>query len=174
MNRADQVRQALIWEAAAKRAYARAAQWKARLAADARAEFEEQGTAPTWRLPDLASVWLPVSHETVHVADPEAFAKWVQATHPGEVETVVQVRPAFQTATVQAARVDGEQVLDAEGTVIPGLAVKAGGEPLALQMRATDGAKPVLAEAAETVLANVAAALHLPPVPDEDGADDAA
>jgi hypothetical protein len=170
------VRQALIWEAAAKKAYARAARWREQLDADARAELAEQGTAPTWRLPDLAMVTLPVSKETVVVADLDRLAKWVQSTHPTEVETVVQVRPAFVTRLLAVARVDGELAVDGEGTVIPGLSVRPGGVPQTLRFTPTPEARLVLGEAAERVLDLVAVSLHLPapPLPPEGQVPDAA
>lgn len=166
MNRADAVKQAMIWDAAAKKAYARAARWREALDADARAELAEQGTAPTWRLPELGQVTLPVSHEAVIVTDREELAKWVQVNRPAEVETVIKVRPAFEAHLLQAGRIDGEQVIDAEGTVIPGLGVRPGGVPGTLTFRPSSAAKEALGQAAEAVLDAVSAALHLPAPPE--------
>lgn len=167
MNRAETVRQALIWEAAARKAYARAAVWRGQLDADARAELAEQGTAPTWRLPQLATVTLPVSQESIVVSDAEALTKWVQANHPDEVETVTRVRPAFEQRLLAEAEPDGDVVTDGEGTVVPGLSVRPGGVPQSLRFVPTRDAKQVLGEAAEQVLARVAEALSLAPVPEQ-------
>lgn len=174
MNRAEKVRQALIWEAAAKKAYARAARWRDQLTAEARTELAEQGSAPTWRFPEIGTALLPVTQQAVVVVDPDAFLKYVQGNRPDGVETIVRVRPSFQTRLLTQVEADADgNVLDDEGTVVPGLAVRQGGQPMTLRLSPTREASQVLGEAADQVLALVAASLHLPAPPEPDEVPDA-
>jgi hypothetical protein len=160
VNRAEVIRQILLWERVAEQATARAAAFRAQLQADANAEFAEQGTAPTWRLPEIAQVVLPVSRTAAVVRDHEALAKWVHLRNPGEVE--LRVRLAFVKALRDGARIEGEAVVDRDGTVIPGMSVAPGGTPRAISVTPEGPAREVAAEAAERVLDMVAASLHLP------------
>lgn len=168
MNRKEKIRQALIWDAAGRRAYARAARWREQLATEARAELAEQETAPTWRHADLATVTLPVSQEAAYVADPQKWLEWVKANHPDKVQTVEQVVPKFQAEVLQSYLIDSESgvVHDGEGTVVSGLGVRTGGLPLTLTFTPARAAKQALGEAADKVLDMVAASLHLPPPPE--------
>jgi hypothetical protein len=167
MNRAEVIRQVFLWDRVAEQAVAQAAVFRAMLQAEAVAEFKEQGTAPTWRLQDIAAVVLPISRTAPVVADHEALAKWVSLTRPSEVE--LRVRPAYVKALRDGARIAGDAVIDREGTVIPGMAVRDGGVPGSVTLTAEAAAKQVAAEAAERVLDMVAVALHLPapPLPPE-------
>lgn len=164
MNRAEVIRQVFLWEQAGEAALRRAAQFRAMLQADAEAEYREQGTAPTWRLPDIAQVSLSISKAAPTVTDEEALAKWLSLTRPSEVE--LRPRPAFVTALKKAARVDGDVVVDRDGTVIPGMGVRQGGVAGSVRLVAEPEAKQVAADAAEQVLSLVAASLHLPAAPD--------
>lgn len=149
MNRQDLIRRVMLQEAMAAELAKRARADRDLLAADARAEFEKHGTAPTWRLPDLATVTLPVSKDTITVRDGAEFTAWVQRVRPEEI--VPTVNPAFQMALMASLRIDGGRVIDADGTEIPGLAVRVGGQPKSLSLRAAPDAQAVLADAA-TVL----------------------
>lgn len=160
MNRADVIRQILLWERVAEQATARAAVFRQQLQADAAAEFDEQGTAPSWRLPDVAQVVLPVSRTAPVVADHEALAKWVSLVRPAEVE--LRVRPAYVKALRDAARVEGDVVIDKDGTVIPGMEVRPGGNPGSVTLTPESAGKEAAVEAAGRVLDLVAVSLHLP------------
>lgn len=164
MNRADVIRQVFLWDQVAAQAKARAAQFRAMLQADANAEFEEQGTAPTWRLPDIAQVVLPVSKTSAVVRDEEALAKWVNLHRPDEVS--LRVRPSYVEALRKGARIDGDVVFDRDGTVIPGMGVSKGGIPKSVSLTPEADAKAVAAEAADRVLDGVAEALSLPALPE--------
>lgn len=171
MNRADLVRSALVWEQVAAEARRRAGEAREQLAADARAELSEQGTAPTWRMPDLATVTLPVSKESVTLADIDALTKWAAERYPSEVEMVAQIRPAWIAAIPQWTTVEGDVVCDAAtGEIVPGLAVRPGGQPGALTIRASTAAKAVLAAGVEDIVAAVAGALSEPHDERPDGA----
>lgn len=164
MNRAEVIRQIFLWDRVAAQAKARAGRFRAMLQAEANAEFEEQGTAPTWRLPEIASVVLPVTHTSAVVRDEKALAKWVSVRRPDEVE--MRVRSSYVEALRKGARIEGDVVMDKEGTVIPGMAVEPGGVPRSVTLTPEAGAKVVATEAADRVLDAVAASLDLPPVPE--------
>lgn len=164
MNRADVIRQVFLWDRVAEQAKQRAGAFRAMLQVDANAEYDEQGTAPTWRLPDIAKVVLPVSKATAVVRDEGALTKWVHLRNPDEVE--LRVRPSYVEALRAGARIDGDVVTDKDGTVIPGMAAVPGGKPKTVMLTPEADAKAVAAEAAEKVLSLVADALHLPDVPE--------
>lgn len=160
MNRADVVKGVLMWEAVARMATERAGELRAQLAADARAELAEQGTAPTWRLQDIATVSLPVSREAIAVTDPAALTEWVSRRHPEEI--VPSVRPAFAKVLLARLAHDGGTVLDpSTGEVVPGAGVRLGGEPGALRIKAAAGAEQVAGQLAERVLADLGRELGL-------------
>lgn len=160
-RRDDQVQQILLWEQVATRAKARADTVRADLAEAARTEYRDQGAAPSWRLPDLASVTLPLSKPTVQVADPAAWTAWVQANHPTEVETTV--RPGFLPALARSLAPDGEDaVLAGTGEVVPGLRMLPGGVPGALTIRPVAGARTAINGVVDGLLESIAAALAEP------------
>jgi len=163
VNRSELVRTAMIWDAVAGQAIARARVAREELADQAKAELAEQGTAVTWRLLELATVTLPVSHETIVVNDRDALLKWTKARHPDEVEHIEQVRAAFLIALPLRCHADADYVCDNEtGEVVPGLVLRAGGQPGTLSIRALPDAKRVLADVASNVLESIAAAMTEP------------
>jgi hypothetical protein len=162
-TRADLVRSILIWDRVAASAAKVAAELREQLARDARAEYAEQGTAPTWRLPDLATVTLPVSRQTVAVADQAALTAWMATRRPEQVQTVQQIRPAGLKALLgQICVVDGDLPTLDDGELVPGLTVRPGGQPRALTLRAAPEATAVLDAEADAVLGSIAAALGEP------------
>lgn len=171
------IRQTLLWEQVAAAARAKAAKFREELTADAQAEYAEQGTAPTWRLPDIGTVTLPVSRDTVYVADEHALIEWVHRNAPEEIETTYRVRPAYVTALLDSVHavdgLDGYVVADNEGTVIPGLAVREGGQPGSLSFRPSPDAKRVAAAGAERLVESLESAIGQPIVLAEapDGAE---
>jgi len=129
------------------------------LKADAAAEYAEQGTAPTWRLPGF-TVSTSIAHDAVVVVDEAEWIRWVKRDHPSEVETITRVRPAFRDAffaeLAEQGRMNPPHTTD--GEVVPGLEFYAGGEfrsvsvlPLASMKRAlytiareiADGTRPL-------------------------------
>ncbi len=158
MNRVETIR-AVVWlDQLAAKAKDEAGKLRADLVADARAEYEEQGTPPTWRPPDLATVAARVSHETAYVADEAAFAAWVQSRYPTEADTRVVVRQAWQELFLKSAATSGEVVVDtATGEVVPGLKVRPGGEFLGITISASPLAKQVMGALAEHGLRRLAA-----------------
>jgi hypothetical protein len=62
------------------------------------------------------------------VTDRDAFTKFVQAEHPGEVETVVQVRPAYESKLLGEITARGAAV-DEDGQAVPGVTFGYGSSP---------------------------------------------
>jgi len=161
------VTQAVVWlDAIAARAKAERDKLKEQLDADAFAEFREQGTAPTWRIPDVATVSASVSKQSVSVVDEAEFLRWVATRYPDGVEIVNRVRPSWAAAFLERhIEVSGEDVSDtATGEVVPGVKVRPGGRFLGVSIRASAEAKQVFGLAAGEGLKH-AAALAGPNVP---------
>lgn len=164
MNRFEMIRQTLMWEQVAAAARAKAAKFREELDAAARAEYAEQGTAPTWRLPDIGTVSLPVSKETIYVTDEAVLVEWAKRDWPGEVVTVEKIRPAFLRVLLETVAVAaGEVAVDAgSGEIIPGLAVRAGGTPQALSFRPSSAAKEVAAVGAQHLVESLEQSIGQP------------
>lgn len=165
MNRQELITRTLMLEQVAAEAKARAAALREQLTADARAELAEQGTAPTWRLPDIGTVTLPVSKETVYVRDEKALLEWCKAT-PGEnvVETIERVMPWYVADLLTLVRVvDGRVFVDDEEEV-PGLGVRPGGVPQSLSFRPSRDAQAVARAGAEKLVDDLERALDGPVV----------
>jgi len=161
MNRADVVRNVLIWEQVRDAANARAAEYRALLNADAVAEYEEQGTVPTWRMPDIATVSLPVSREKAAVNDENALLDWVKRRHPNQIET--RVRRGFLNVIDSTVLVDGGIVVDPEtGEAVPGMVVREGGIAGTLRILAADAVKPIVAQHAADMVAALDGAFNEP------------
>lgn len=151
MNRADHVTTIARLEALAAEATARAGKLRADLAVDAAAEWEEQGTAPTWRMPEIGTVSLPVSKTMPVVDSPTLLASWVGKHWPSEVEPAV--RPAFLSALKGRLVCDDDAVVDAQtGEIVPGMSVRAGGQPRGLTIKLAADAKAICADAAVAAL----------------------
>lgn len=162
MNRHDLITRTLMLESVAVEAKARAQKLRDLLAADARAEFEEQGTAPTWRIQDVGTVTLPVSSERVVVSDEAALTRFAKERFPDEVEVLERIRPAFLPVLVGLMDHDSDRVFDGEGTVVPGLTVRPGGAPQSLSFRPSRDAQAVARAAAEKLVGDVEEALGGP------------
>lgn len=160
-NRADVVRGVLLWEGVASAAKAKAATFRDQLTADARNEYSEQGTAPTWRLKDVGVVTLPLSNEAPYVADLEALTKWAKERHPDQVETIEQLRAAFVAALLARVEVDEGEVIDTTtGEIVPGIGVREGGLPKALSITPAKAARALIAVHAEDMIAALDGALN--------------
>lgn len=173
MSRADTVKAILALEAFATEANRVAAERRAQLTEEALKELEEQGTAPSWRLPDIARVVLPLSKQKIQVANSDELRTWVEARHPDEIETVstTRVRPSFVTALLGYLKAADDVVIDPEtGEIVPGLVVRKGGEPGSLTITAERNVKEVIASAAADMLGTAHAAL-LGPVIDAEPED---
>jgi hypothetical protein len=169
VNRQDLITRTLMLEQVAAEARARAAKLREELAADARAELAEQGTAPTWRIPDIGTVTLPVSKETVYVSDEQALLEWVKA-QPGDptdvIETVERLKPWYVHDLLTLVEGIAEDVViePDTGESIPGLRMRPGGVPGSLSFRPSRDAQAVARAAAEKLVGDIELALGGPVV----------
>jgi len=164
-SRADTVKAILVLEAFAEEAKRVAGEHRARLGEQAIAELEKQGTAPTWRLVDIARVTLPLSKQKIDVSDPDKLLTWVEARHPDEVEviTTTRVRREFVDALLAYLVVVDDTVMHPEtAEIVPGLKVRPGGIPGTLTITAEKGVKTVVAATAREMLGTAHAALVAP------------
>jgi hypothetical protein len=158
MNRSDLVAEIIQYEQLAQAARDRASNLRTQLAADATAEWQEHGSAPTWRM-DHGTVSLPITHDAIVVADPDRLVAWMAQHHPTEVETVRRVRESYlahiRSQWCRTADVDGQPVVvdprDPD-TPVPGLSWQPGGQPGALSIRADPAAKRFARDMAEARL----------------------
>jgi hypothetical protein len=149
MNRADIARGIAACEAMAK-------QLRAALIADAEAEYREQGTVPTWRLPGI-TVSGSTTNPTVVIADETAFLAWVAERYPTEVEqiTITRVRPAWQDRFLKQVIARGEPTCDEHGEIVPGLQWRAGGGFGGISLRVDADTKAAIRDHAEQIVAGV-------------------
>ncbi|GGY46577.1 hypothetical protein [Streptomyces omiyaensis] len=117
----------------------------------ARAELDLKSVRVT--LPDdtpVATLTLVDPRPVVVVADEESFTAWVADNHPGEVETLVRVRPGWQRQFLaRLSRLD--PVADPHtGEAIPGLGVLSPSEPRSFSLRPLPGGRERIARALRT------------------------
>lgn len=143
MNRADLSKAVLLYDQLAAAAKAKSAVFREQLDIEARAEYEAQGMAPTWRLPDVGTVTLPISQAQVYVNDAAALVEWVAARTPEQIEVQRVVRPSYLMRLLQSARAAEDVACDEHGEIIPGLGVRRAGTPQSLSIRPTTDAKAV-------------------------------
>lgn len=157
MNRTEIVRACIWLDQLAGHVKTERARLAAELAADARAEYEEQGTAPTWRIPDVATVSASVSHAAVYVADEESFTDWVAKRYPTEVETIQRIRSAWLADFLKRALGSVDVVADPDtGERVPGLGIRGGGQLSGISIRASAAAKEVFSIVARRGLERLA------------------
>jgi hypothetical protein len=159
MNRTDRAREIARREALGAAWAASAKTLRQELAAEAVAEFEEHGNGVTWTMRDLGRITLPLTEEAAYITDIGHLLKWAKERHPENVETVEQVRAAFQSWLIGNATVaeGGVAVHPETGEVIPGMGVREGGQPKSLSITIARDAKALLASYAER---EVAQSLH--------------
>lgn len=158
MNREQKTKAIVMLDALAGEAKRKSAAIRAELEDEARAEYDREGNAPTWRFPNLGRVVLPLTEQRVVVDDSTELLTWVAVNHPEQVqvETREAVRPAFVTWLCQHAQPDGE-VAHIDGEVIPGLRATVGGQPKSLAITPDRATKTLLGEVAEQGLLHLAA-----------------
>lgn len=146
MNRVETFQTILWLQALAARVEREEKALRATLDERARQELREEGTAPTWRFPDLGQVTLSVTTEQPIVTNANEWVGWVAERYPDEVDYVPVVRSSWQKAFFAKAKLAGEKVVDpATGEVVPGTAVKPGNQPLSLSVRPSPAAREVYA-----------------------------
>lgn len=156
MNRTERLQEVLKLEGIAAAATTRAQYYREELAFDARDELAREGSAPTWRMPDLATVTLAVSKEVPYVKDEDALLKWCKTQYPDHVETVEKVLSSFRAHLLVRSIVSGDTVVDENtGEIIPGLGVRPGGQPGSLSIRASHAARAVFTALGEKALEDI-------------------
>jgi len=123
------------------------------LEADARNELE-LGTPPTWRPPGI-TVSCHVHQPWVSVYDPDAWLKWCQDRHPDQVETLVRVRPAFQTAYLKGVAKRGSPPQAKDGEIIPGLDYHPGGGFRSITLLVAEAMKTRLEDRSREMVAGI-------------------
>jgi hypothetical protein len=160
VNRADLTKQVLLYDQLAAAAKAKAAEARELLDTAAREELSSQGMAPTWRLPDIGTISLPVTQEAIYICDGNALMDWLQAREPYAIDLVRAINPQHQRDLEKRLIISGEDVVDtATGEVVPGYGVRRGGLPLALSIRPTGEAKAIMRRHADGLLASFEASL---------------
>lgn len=160
LSRAQLAEQALLWSLIAVEAKAQAETCRAALDEQAREEYERQGSAPTWRFPGVGTVPLSLTTDQVVVDNPVTYLAWMRDRGPHQIETVEQVRPAFDKQFRESVAKYGDPPRDpATGELVPGLRFVPGGRPKGVSVRPADGAK-------QRMTAMAREALGLPPLPD--------
>ncbi|MEU6619720.1 hypothetical protein ABZ926_02850 [Streptomyces litmocidini] len=117
----------------------------------ARAELNLKSVRVT--LPDdtpVALLTLVDPKPTVVVADEEAFTAWVADNHPGEVETLVRVRPGWQRQFLARLTCLDPVADPYTGETIPGLGVLSASEPRSFSLRPLPGGWERIARAWHT------------------------
>lgn len=161
MKRADIIKNLILLDQVAARVKQRIAELRLDLETQARAEYSEQGMAPSWTLPGVATCSLGITETTIAVSDEKAIVAWLERNRPDEVETIARPREAGLKALIDGADTDGE-IVHHGGDVIPGLTVIPGGNPKGITVRPTSGAKQVLGAEADALLASLLAAFDEP------------
>lgn len=161
MNRADLTKQVLLYDQLAAAAKAKAAEARVALDEQARQELSSQGMAPTWRLPDVGTVTLPLSQPAVSLTDTDALLKWAQAHEfPNATESVIRLRWDWVQALERTLVItEDAAVFPSTGEVVPGYTVRAGGIPQALSIRPSSEAKAMAREYADGLLERFEATL---------------
>lgn len=177
MNRADMTRNLLLLEQVAKKAYARAARLREQLQAKAVDEYQTEGTAPSWGIPDLGRLVLPITKDVVVVTDEQKLVGWLEENLPHAVEK--RPRSADLKALLdtvlwepgQSGETDFFCLPNGRGGLIPGLAMRRGGTPKTLTFTPDGTAAKVAGQAADALLGKVVAELGIElPADEETGA----
>ncbi len=161
MNRYDKAREIARREAIAAEWNASAKVLRDEMDADARREWQENGSGTTWTFKDLGRVTLPLSNETPYVSDIAALLKWCKERFPQHVEQVEQVISSFQAWLLKNGVCDAEAgvVLHPKTEeVIPGLGVREGNQPGSLTVVVDPAAKALYRNYARQVVAEALAA----------------
>ncbi|MFE9926670.1 hypothetical protein ACFYQA_35510 [Streptomyces sp. NPDC005774] len=117
----------------------------------ARAELALKSMRVT--MPDdtpIATLTLIDPQSAVVVADEDAFTAWAAVNHPGEVETLLRVRPAWQRDLFARLACSGPVADPHTGEVIPGLTVAPAPEPRSFSLRPVPGGAERVARAWRT------------------------
>jgi hypothetical protein len=92
------------------------------------AELGDEGDRTAWKVDGqpVGGVQITAGALRARITDPRALLRWVQANHPTEVVAEPAIRPAYQTALLDAAKEAGMPVDPATGDEVPGIVVELG------------------------------------------------
>jgi hypothetical protein len=107
LSRAEMARRMLAHRAAAD-AFEKA------LKDGAENEYREQGTVPSWKIPDVATVSGNMTADALTVSDEAAFLNWLAVNLPAEVEEVPATRRIRNPTSLLAALRDVLEAADAD------------------------------------------------------------
>lgn len=173
MNIAEETRNIIALEALAEHATQLAKAKRAELDATARKQLAESGVAPSWAVPELAKVTLSLSKTATVVTDGAKLLAWMEARYPARVETIRRVREPFLTQFLKTLAVSGEQAVDREtGEIVPGVAVRKGGQPVHLSIKAEPQVKRDMAETVAALMASAHPAIVGAPEPELPAVED--
>lgn len=152
-------------------------------------ESRDKGVAVTWRVKGVGNLTVSTANDKVRITDPEKWLDWLAARYPTEVrveQVIVRqvISPAWE-ATVLAGLTPldpdelpagGEaQVMDSEGTLIPGVVWTKGGKILTAAITADGDLKRRFAAAAAAYVKGAPMpAIDPPPPPVEPATDNPA
>lgn len=141
---------------------AAAAAAEAELKDRARQLFAEEGSADTWRLPG-GQVIVQLTNDRAEIADRDAFLAWLAAAYPHQVTTrtivvteVINEKWLTEELLASLTPLDPDEadpgeatmLMDAEGTIVPGVTWRKGGGLYGVSVRPDATVKRRLKEAA--------------------------
>lgn len=139
----------------------------------ARREYAEQGVAPSWRIPEVATVGLAVSRDRIEVCDEPALIEWARGREPGWLITVVKPHAlagmigSFVGDPVDGCVYDPDQDLGPGGirVPVPGLRFRPGGQPRSIGVRPEAGARREFSALAAQVADRIESSFDPLPLP---------
>lgn len=147
-TKAQLIDEVMYLDALAAQITARSKQRRAELEEIARAEYEIEGVAPSWRHPN-GTVPLALSSARYDVTDRKAWIDWIAERYPMEIEEIIQVRPAFEKSLLESFAKQGEDACTDDGEIPPGVTFTPGGTPRGISIRYAKGVREQLAELAQ-------------------------
>lgn len=165
MSIAEETRRILILEAFAKEANLLASEGRARLRKQAVEQLNSDGVAPSWTLPQIATVTLGTTTGGVYVDDDAKLTAWVQQIAPDQIRQVPEVSAEFMASLLKTVTVDGDLIVWPDtGEIVPGLKVKPAGEPKNLAIVPKPGVRGVLDSRVAEMLGTAHAAITGTPI----------
>lgn len=170
-SRADTLKRIMILERFAAEANQIAAAHRRRLNDEAVKELKTTGAAPSWTIPALGKATLGLTKTSTHVEDMDALTRWVEHDYPGEVETVTtrKIKPGFLAQLLTECSVhEGVVIHTPTGVIVPGMAVRKGGQPTTITITPDKQVKKDMAVMVRQMLDTAHPELTAAPEPAED------
>lgn len=155
LTRADAARAVIAFDAIAAAATERSSEYRGWMQTLAEKEFNAQGVAPGGKIPGIGSFSLPISADAVYPKNDLELLAWVKETHPSEVVVSEAIRPAFLKKLIKDSDIVGDSVAY-EGEIVPGLAVRKGGQLKSVSIRPDAAVKAEALELARAWIGSAA------------------